>query len=30
MLIKVIASMGLYERPEACPERLLAGCKEVI
>jgi hypothetical protein len=30
MLINVIASMDLYDKPEAWSERLLAGCKEGI
>jgi AcrR family transcriptional regulator len=30
MLINVIASMDLYERPEAWSERLLAGCREEL
>ena len=28
MLMNVMASMDLYEQPEAWSERLLAGCKE--
>jgi len=30
MLINVMASMDLYEKPEDWSERLLAGCREEI